>query len=134
MYNADLALQIMNKMNFTSGFFELWFDRVLQAKYDIEVKRMIIGISHIVSLPSDVMPSFCKEGLPDITEQLVILCKKSFELRDSKDGAIHRPGRVGNDETLKEYDLEADWSDYSSEGDGYDPETDEEVVTSRDLY
>ena len=60
----------------------------------------------------------------------MVLCKKSFELRESKDGAIHRPGRVGDDENQKEYDLEDEWSDYDSVGEGYDPETDEEVVTN----
>ena len=130
MYNAELAFQIMDRLNFTNGFFELWFSRICQAKYDIEVKRMIIGISHIISLPSNLLPNFCKEGLPDIIEQLVLLCKKSFELRDSKDGAIHWPGRAGEDVNQAVYDLDADWSDYDSEGDGYDPETDEEVATN----
>lgn len=119
----------MNKFNYTSGFFELWFTRINQAKYDFEIKWMIIGISHIISLPSNFLPDFCKQGLPDIIEQLVILCKKAFELRDSKDGTIHWHGKTIEEQEGREvvYNLEDDWSDYDSEGDGYDPDTDTEV-------
>lgn len=136
MYNAKLAFEIMDRNNFTTGFFELWFDRINQAKYDFEIKWMIIGISHIVSLPSNALPDFCKNGLPDIIEQLLNLCKKAFELWDSKDGTVHRHGKTSQVQEGKNvvYNLDDDWSDYDSEGEGYDPDTDEEVQEQRDLY
>lgn len=91
---------------------------------------MIIGLSHIISLPSNVLPDFCKQGMPDIIEQVLELCKKAFELRDSKDGAIHRTGKPKEEREgqMVVYNLDDDWSDYDSEGDGYDPDTDEEVA------
>jgi len=39
----------MEANNYTSGFFEIWFDRIAEAKFDFEIKRMIIGISNIIA-------------------------------------------------------------------------------------
>ncbi len=66
IYDARLAFEVMNKHNYTSGFFEIWFDRIGQARYDIEIKRMIVGIANIISCPFDSVPDFCRDGMADI--------------------------------------------------------------------
>lgn len=48
----------------------------------------------------------------------------------------HRTGKVNEEREGKEvvYNLEDDWSDYDSEGEGYDPESDTDAQDQKDLY
>jgi len=73
-----MTFSIMEKHGFTDGFFSMWFDRISDAKFDFEIKRMLIAISNIITVPRDQIPSFLVNGMGDILEHCKILCQKAL--------------------------------------------------------
>lgn len=56
----------------------MWFDRIGDAKFDFEIKRMLIAISNIITCPRDQIPNLLVSGMADILEHCKILCQKAL--------------------------------------------------------
>ena len=82
---------------------------------------------------SKSIPAFIKDGLPDICEQLHVLCLKGIEAAKT-DGTVKFEEEKVIVDDKKDYDYYSDWSD-SEDGDAeYEPDEDEVEFQKKDYY
>lgn len=78
----------MEKHGYTDGFFQMWFDWIGDAKFDFEIKWMLIAISNIITCPKNQIPNLLIQGMPDILEHCKILCQKALASRENWNGVV----------------------------------------------
>jgi len=115
-YDTPKTLSVLESRGWTGDIFSHWFSKILDAKYDFEVKRMIIGIANIVACQES--PSMISDNLTDILENVAELCKKSIVLKDTKGGAVDKDEERNPDFVVEDLDgnsIEDDSGDESFE-------------------
>jgi len=48
-YNPAMTFTIIEDKGWTQGIFETWFDSLSSVKYDFEIKRIVLGLTSIIS-------------------------------------------------------------------------------------
>lgn len=80
-YNSVLTFQLLESLGATVNVFQRLLQVIPTVKHDFEMRRLIFGLTSIISTPPAQMPALVAQRLPDITKQLVVLTLKMREER-----------------------------------------------------
>lgn len=130
-YNAPLAFKFLEEKDWTQGVFQVIFEMLPDIKYDFEIKRITLGLLSVISCKDNEIPQLVLEAMPNIFQQIVLLCQKSIYSREQK---AKSPEEKKKEEYEKSYNILDDWSDEDEydEDEDYDPE--DSKTESEDLY
>ena len=123
VYNPTLSFKIAEENGWTQGIFELWITELPNAKFEIEIKRLILGLVSIISCPSSQIPEMLIQEMSRIYKDLAILCQKSLIFRQSNN---KNNKQKQEEEEIKAYNLLDDWSDEEDLDDDEDYDPDDE--------
>ena len=120
-YNPALTFSIIEEKQWTQSIFEIWFDALPKARWDFEIKRMILGLTSIISCTDYQIPDIVCQGMPQIFIQLTSLIKKTLYLKSEKEKNEDTKTQELYEKSLNILD---DWSDDEDDED-YTPEDDD---------
>ena len=79
-YNSPLTFQVLESHAPSSQSTILVFQKLLQTlptfKHDFELRRVIFGLSGIISTPPQALPAIVGQRISDIAKQLTVTCQK----------------------------------------------------------
>ena len=78
-YDTLQTFHILEEKNYLVDVFSIWFEKLQTAKFEFDIKRMILGIANIISKIEEA-PQMIRDGINDIMAQMVLLSKKSVQL------------------------------------------------------
>ena len=104
-YNAAMTFQLIEAKGSTLQIFQTWFVFMNEFKKDFEVRRILLGLTAIVTAPN--LPQVVSEKLPDIMNQISLLTyKMSSERQKSLKENKEHVARDGKDSSDDEEDDE----------------------------
>ncbi|KAI9278056.1 armadillo-type protein [Sporodiniella umbellata] len=65
-YNPRLALEILEKSNWTQAFFPLWFTTMNQSSSLLDIKLNIVALCALLKLPTDQIPACLQSYWPQV--------------------------------------------------------------------
>ena len=112
-YNATLTFQILEQQNLTLNVFQAWFVSMNDFKKDFEIRRVIFGLTSIIK--TSPLPELVNQKLPDIMNQLTLLCAKMsserLEVLKDNEKFIAKDGKESDSEEEDDEAIDADGDD-----------------------
>ena len=132
-YNTLLTFSILEQNQQTVQMFQSLLQTIPTLKHDFELRRVIFGLTSIISIPHNQLPGIVAQRLPDILKQIALLSIKSRDqrldvLKDNEEELEEQKKKQSGQEAAQD-----DEEDEVEEIEGEEDKEDEEEGTAAGL-